>query len=83
MIITDSKLRELTPNVRNLNETILQRRVFSETNHRYSVFLSHKHDEINYLNRVRTILESLNNCVYVDWADPAMQLQLIVRQLRD
>lgn len=73
MIITESKLRELTPEVRMINEKVAQRRMFSEVHRNYSVFLSHKHDEIEYLNRVRSVLESLNAYVYVDWADPAMQ----------
>lgn len=73
MIITESKLRELTPEVRVINEAVAQRRMFSELHRNYSVFLSHKHDEIEYLNRVRSVLESLNAYVYVDWADPAMQ----------
>ena len=73
MILTESKLRELTPEVRVVNEAVAQRRVFSEVHRQYSVFLSHKHDEIEYLNRVRSVLESLNANVYVDWADPAMQ----------
>ena len=73
MIITESKLRELTPEVRVINEAVAQRRTFSDVHRNYSVFLSHKHDEIEYLNRVRSVLESLNAYVYVDWADPAMQ----------
>lgn len=73
MIISESKLRELTPQVRVLNEAVAQRRTFSEDHRNYSVFLSHKHEDIEYLNRVRSILESMNAYVYVDWADPAMQ----------
>lgn len=73
MIITESKLRELTPQVRILNEATVQRRTFSTLHKNYSVFLSHKHTDVDYLNRVRTILERLSTYVYVDWADPAMQ----------
>lgn len=73
MIITESKLRDLTPEVRVINEAVAQRRMFSEVHRNYSVFLSHKHDEIEYLNRVRSVLESLNAYVYVDWVDPAMK----------
>lgn len=73
MIITESKLRELTPQVRALNEVVAQRRTFSDAHRNFSVFLSHKHDEIEHLNRVRQILELVNVNVYVDWADPAMQ----------
>ena len=73
MILTESKLRELPPEVRVINEAMAQRRMFSEGHKNYSVFLSHKHDEIEYLNRVRSVLESLNAYVYVDWVDPAMQ----------
>ena len=71
MIITESKLRELTPQVRALNEVVAQRRTFSDVHRNYSLFLSHKHDEIEHLNRVRQILELVNVNVYVDWADPA------------
>lgn len=73
MILTESKLRELTPEVRVINEAVVQRRMFSEVHRRYSVFLSHKHNEFEYLNRVCSVLESLNAYVYVDWADSAMQ----------
>lgn len=73
MIITESKLRELTPQVRILNEATAQRRTFSALHSNFSVFLSHKHTDIDYLNRARQILERLSAYVYVDWADPAMQ----------
>ena len=73
MILTKSKLRELTSRVIILDEARVQTRHFSETNRRLSVFLSHKHDELEYLERVRNVLESLNAYVYVDWADPSMQ----------
>jgi len=73
MILTESKLRELTPQVRVLTEAVAQTRTFSRVYHNLSVFLSHKHTDIDSLNRVRTILERLNAHVYVDWADPEMQ----------
>lgn len=72
MILTESKLRELTSGVSILNEARVQARCFSETNRKFSVFLSHKHSEIEYLERVRAILEALNGYIYVDWADPTM-----------
>ena len=48
-------------------------RYFSASNRKLSVFLSHKHDELEYLERVRYLLEKLHTTVYVDWADPSMQ----------
>ena len=72
MILTESKLRELTSRAIILNEARVQTRHFSETN-RLSIFLSHKHNELEYLERVRYVLESLNASVYVDWADPSMK----------
>lgn len=73
MILTESKLRELTSRVVILDEARVQSRHFSVTNRHLSVFLSHKHNELEYLERVRYVLESLNASVYVDWADPSMQ----------
>lgn len=73
MILTESKLRELTSEATILNEARVQTRCFSDTNRKLSVFLSHKHSDLECLERVRYILESLNAHVYVDWADPAMQ----------
>lgn len=73
MILTKSKLRSVTSHVTILNEARIQTRTFSEVNSKMSIFLSHKHSDIEYLERVRYILESLNAFVYVDWADPTMQ----------
>lgn len=73
MILTETKLRELTSRVIILNEARAQTRYFSETDRKWSIFLSHKHNELEYLERVRYLLESLNTSVYVDWADPSMQ----------
>jgi hypothetical protein len=72
MIVTESKLRVLTPQVGLVTEARAQTRYFSIANHNLSVFLSHKHDELEYLERVRYLLERLNTAVYVDWADPTM-----------
>lgn len=72
MILTESKLKELTSRANILNEARVQTRLFSETNRRLSVFLSHKHNELEYLERVRFVLESLSAYVYVDWTDPSM-----------
>ena len=71
MILTESRLRELTSHAVILDEARVQTRTFSEANSRLSVFLSHKHSDIEYLERIRYILESLNASVYVDWADPS------------
>ncbi len=60
MILTESKLRELTSRVKKLDEAKKQTRHFSEANRKLSVFLSHKHSDFEYLARVKDILESLN-----------------------
>ena len=73
MIVTESRLRSLTPQVGIVTEARAQIRYFSVSNHNLSVFLSHKHDELEHLERVRYLLEKLNTSVYVDWADPEMQ----------
>ncbi len=73
MIVTESKLRSLTPQVGMVTEARAQTRYYSASNHNLSVFLSHKHDELEHLERVRYLLEKLNTFVYVDWADPEMQ----------
>lgn len=73
MILTESKLRSLTPQVGIVTEARAQTRYFSATNPNLSVFLSHKHDELEYLERVRRVLEQLHLSVYVDWADTEMQ----------
>lgn len=73
MILTESKLRRLTPNVSILSESISQTRTFSATNSKLSVFLSHKHSDFEQLKRIKYLLEYLNTSVYVDWADPSMQ----------
>lgn len=73
MIISESKLRSLTPLVGIVTEARAQMRYYSASNHNLSVFLSHKHDELEHLERVRYLLEKLNTSVYVDWADPEMQ----------
>lgn len=73
MLITESKLRELSYGTGVLEKAVTQTRYFSEINRKLSVFLSHKHSDIEYLGRVRYILEQLNSSVYVDWADSEMQ----------
>lgn len=73
MILTESKLRSLTPQVGIVTESRAQLRNYSDSNHNLSVFLSHKHNELEYLERVRYVLEKLHIAVYVDWADLSMQ----------
>ena len=73
MIITESLLRSLTPQVGVVNEARSQIRCFSAYYRNLSVFLSHKHNELEHLERVRSVLERLHTAVYVDWADPEMQ----------
>lgn len=72
MILTESKLRLLTPQAGIVTEARAQMRYFSATNHKLSVFLSHKHGDLDHLERVRYLLEKLHTAVYVDWADPSM-----------
>lgn len=50
MILTESKLRELTAGATIQNEARIQRRFFSEGNRKLSVFLSHKHSDLEYLD---------------------------------
>lgn len=71
MILTENQLRNLTPAADVLSEAHQQVRSFS-VGQRASVFLSHKHDEINYLKRVAYILERLHTSLYVDWLDSSM-----------
>lgn len=55
----------------NLNEATVMCRTFSASN-RYNVFLSHKHDEVDLVKQIKSILESLHYQVYVDWEDATM-----------
>ena len=55
----------------NLNESAPSTRTFSASN-KYNVFLSHKHDEVNLVKQIKSILESLHYKVYVDWEDATM-----------
>lgn len=73
MIVSESILRSLTPQVGLVTESRAQMRYFSADNHKLSVFLSHNHGELEHLERVRYLLEKLHTSVYVDWADPEMQ----------
>lgn len=73
MIVNESELRSLTPQVGIVTEASAQMRSFTVSNHKFSVFLSHKHNELEHLERVRYLLEKLHTSVYVDWADPSMQ----------
>lgn len=73
MIVSESILRSLTPQVGLVTESRAQMRYFSAANHKLSVFLSHNHGELEHLERVRYLLEKLHTSVYVDWADPEMQ----------
>ena len=72
MILTESKLRSLTSQARIATEAMMRTRYYSATNQRLSVFLSHKHGDLDHLERVRYLLEKLHTSVYVDWADPSM-----------
>lgn len=71
MILTENKLKELTPAADVLYEAHQQTRTFF-AGMRASVFLSHKHDEISQLKRVAYILEKIHANIYVDWLDNSM-----------
>jgi len=49
----------------------IQLRTFS-TAQNATVFLSHKHDEVDIVKRIKYLLEKLDSKVYIDWLDPSM-----------
>lgn len=57
MILTESRLRELTAGATIQNEARIQQRYFLEGNGKLSLFLSHKHNDLEYLERVRQVLK--------------------------
>lgn len=58
---------------RNLKlfESKAEQRIFTVGN-KLNVFLSHKHDEGKLVQNIKSILESLDTKVYVDWEDASM-----------
>ena len=54
-----------------LYETKAELRTFSAGN-KLNVFLSHRHDEEKLVRYIKSILESLNSKVYIDWEDTSM-----------
>lgn len=71
MILTVDQLAQIVPNANILQENHLQIRSFPEEQ-RASAFLSHKHDETEYVKRVAYILKSLHADIFVDWRDNTM-----------
>lgn len=71
MILNTTNLREFARQYSPLYETKARTRSFSAI--QPSVFLSHKHTDVDYVKQVRAILEHFHKSVYVDWQDPTMQ----------
>lgn len=74
-IITEAELRGFR-NIdrsfsKSLNESLSEYRRIDETNKTH-VFLSHKHDELEFLDGTIALLRSLNINIYVDWLDQEM-----------
>lgn len=68
--ISESNAEDVAERIK-LNETKAEQRIFDSRN-KLNVFLSHKHDEIKLVLSIKSILESLNTKVYVDWEDASM-----------
>lgn len=68
--ISELNAEEVARRIR-LYETKAEQRIFDAGN-RLNVFLSHKHDEGKLVLSIKSILESLNTKVYVDWEDASM-----------
>lgn len=74
-IITKSQLRGFRNTTRtfskSINESLIE--FSSETKvNKVTIFLSHKHDEIEELDSAITLLKSFGVSVYVDWQDEGM-----------
>lgn len=74
-IITKSQLRGFRNSTRtfnkNINESLIE--FSSETKaDKVTIFLSHKHDEVEELDSAITLLKSFGVSVYVDWQDKGM-----------
>lgn len=74
-IITEAQLidfRNISRSVKKtLNESLSEYRSINQTN-KTVVFLSHKHDELEFLDGAISLLRSLNISIYVDWQDKEM-----------
>ena len=74
-IITKSQLREFRNATRtfskSINESLIE---FSKEtkSEKVTIFLSHKHDEIEELDSAISLLKSFGVSVYVDWQDEGM-----------
>lgn len=77
-IVTESQLKAYRNATRkfsiNLSESLDQFRSESK-NYRKSIFLSHKHDELELLDGTIAFLKSQGIDVYVDWLDGGMPKQ--------
>jgi hypothetical protein len=72
--ITESQLKNQRRSVRTFSSTHESLRNFkSESSYlKTKIFLSHKHDEIEYLEGAISLLKSYGVDVYVDWLDEGM-----------
>jgi hypothetical protein len=74
-IITEAELRGFRnidrSSSKSLNESLLEYKSINETN-KTNIFLSHKHDELEYLDGAIALFRSLNINIYVDWLDEEM-----------
>lgn len=74
-IITKSQLRGFRNSTRtfskSINESLIEFSSETKTN-KITIFLSHKHDEIEELDSAITMLKSFGVSVYVDWQDQGM-----------
>lgn len=68
--ISESNAENIAKKLR-ISEGKAELRTFSEGN-KLNVFMSHRHDEENLVRYIKTILESLNSKVYIDWEDASM-----------
>lgn len=74
-IITKSQLRGFRNHTRTFNKSINESLIefSSETKvNKVTIFLSHKHDEVEELDSAITLLKSFGVSVYVDWQDEGM-----------
>lgn len=70
MIIDKEQLLNFAIAKKSLHEINAQTRYFTESTP--SVFLSHKHTDIVFVERIKNLFENLHHSVYVDWQDPDM-----------
>ncbi|MCP9767909.1 TIR domain-containing protein [Lacihabitans sp. LS3-19] len=71
-IITEAQLRQFQrPFKKGLQESLIEYRN-QEKYLKTTIFLSHKHNELEFLANTVELLKSLNTNIYVDWLDEGM-----------